>query len=74
MNTSQLIREAVSLPIEERALVADSVLRSINPSEASIDEHWAEEAENRLAELRAGLVEAVPGEQVFNKIWQRFAL
>ena len=72
MNTKQLIDEAVSLPVEERALVADSLLRSLNQPEFGIDKKWAKEAKRRLAELRSGCVQAVPGEEVFEKVWERF--
>lgn len=71
MNTKQLIDEAVSLPIEERALVVDSLLRSMNQPESEIDKKWASEAKRRLAEFRSGRVEAIPGEDVFAKIWER---
>lgn len=72
MNTKQLIDEAVSLPVEERALVVDSLLRSLNQPEPEIDKKWAKEAQRRLVELRSGSVEAIPGEEVFGKIWKRF--
>ena len=72
MNTKQLIEEAVSLPVEERALVVDSLLRSLNQPESEIDKKWAREAKRRLNELRSGRVEAIPGEEVFRKIWGRF--
>ncbi|MDD4967645.1 addiction module protein [Halothiobacillus sp.] len=72
MNTKQLIDEAVSLPVEERALVVDSLLRSLNQPESEIDKKWAQEAKRRLNELRSGQVEAIPGEEVFRKVWDRF--
>ena len=72
MNTKKLIDEAVSLPVEERALIVDSLLRSLNPSESEIDKKWAAIAKRRLAELRSGSVKTVPGEEVFEKIWKRF--
>ena len=73
MNTKQLIDEAVSLPVEERALVVDSLLRSLNQPESEIDKKWANEAKRRLDELWSGRVEAIPGEEVFEKVWERFA-
>jgi putative addiction module component (TIGR02574 family) len=72
MNTKQLIDEAVSLPIEERALLVDSLLRSLNHPESEIDEIWGKEAKRRLEEFRSGKVQAIPGEDVFKKVWDRF--
>ena len=70
--TQDLIDEAISLPIEERALLVDSLLRSMNPLNEENDQKWASEAKTRLEELRSGKVKPVPGEEVFNKIWKRF--
>jgi len=72
MNIKKLIDEAVSLPVEERALVVDSLLRSLNQPESEIDKQWAREAKRRLSELRSGYVEAIPGNAVFSKVWSRF--
>ncbi len=72
MNTKQLIDKVVSLPVEERALVADSLLRSLNQPESEIDREWAAVANRRLAELRSGSVKAVSGREVFEKIWKKF--
>lgn len=72
MNTKQLIEEVVSLPVEERALVADSLLRSLNQPESEIDRKWLDVAQRRLSELRSGAVKPVPGEEVFQKILSKF--
>jgi len=66
MNTKQLIDEAVSLPVEERALVVDSLLRSLNQPESEIDRKWAAVAQRRLAEIRSGAVEPVPGKKMYD--------
>ena len=72
MNTQELINEAVMLPVEDRARLVDSLLRSLNSPEAQIDEAWVSVASRRLAELRSGKVESVQGQEVFEKIHQRF--
>ena len=54
-------------------MVVESILRSLNPPETDIDKKWALVAKRRLAELRTGEVVAVPGDEVFRKIWNRFA-
>jgi putative addiction module component (TIGR02574 family) len=72
MNTKELIEQAIALPVEERALVVDSLLRSLNPPQSEIDAQWAKEAKRRLSELRSGKVDAVPGEAVFERIRDRF--
>ena len=72
--TRDIIREAVALPVEERALVVDSLLRSLNPPDPEVDRKWAAVAKRRLEELRSGRVKSVPGEEVFEKIRQRFSV
>jgi putative addiction module component (TIGR02574 family) len=72
VTTKEIIEEVASLPVEERAMVADSILRSLNPPDAGIDRKWAHVAHRRLAELHSGKVKPIPGEQVFAKVWKRF--
>ncbi len=73
MKTKDLIDEALFLPVEERAQVVDSILKSMNPPEAETDKKWVEVAKQRLSELRSGKTNSVPGNEVFNKIWKRYS-
>ena len=72
MNTKELIEEAISLPVEERTLVVDSLLRSLNQPDSKMDKKWSIIAKKRLAELRSGKVKPVPGQEVFNRIWEKY--
>lgn len=60
MNTKKLIDGVVALPVEERALVVDSLLRSLNQPESGMDNKWILVARKRLAKMRSGSVEAIP--------------
>jgi Putative addiction module component len=73
MKTKDIIKEMLSLPIEQRAIVADSLLKSLNPPETEIDNKWIAVAKTRLAELRTSKAEGVNGEEVFKKIWKKFS-
>jgi hypothetical protein len=72
MKTKELIAEAVSLPVEDRALLVDCLLRSLNAPEPTIDEKWIAVAKDRLQQLRAGEVTAQPASEVFKTIAARF--
>ena len=72
MKTKELIAEAVSLPVEERALLVDSLLKSLNTPEPAIDKKWIAVAQERLQQLRSGDVTAQPAHEVFKKIAARF--
>ena len=72
MNTRQLIDEAVCLPVEQRALVLESLLKSFNNTESDNDSKWLVVAKKRLVEMRAGTVKVIAGDKVFEKIWTRF--
>lgn len=54
-------------------MVIDSLLRSLNSPEVGIDKKWVSVARRRLMELRSGDVKAVSGDEVFEKIRNRFA-
>ncbi len=72
MNTAALIEEAVSLPVEERTLVVESLLQSLNRPVSEIDQEWKRVAQKRLAAIQNGEVQVVDGEKVFNNIWHSF--
>ena len=72
-DVKEMIREAESLPVEERAKLVDSLLRSLNPTDAAIDRKWVAVARRRLKELRSGKVNAVPADVVFAEVQKLFA-
>jgi putative addiction module component (TIGR02574 family) len=55
-----LLREALALPPEARAALADSLLESLDESaDASAEEEWDKEIAGRVADLDAGKVKVV---------------
>ncbi len=73
MKTKDLITEVIDLPIEERAMVVDSILKSLNPTQSDIEKKWAAVAKRRLKELRSGEVEGIPGDDIFQRTWGKFS-
>ncbi len=70
MKTDELFEEVVSLPVKERVRLAERIFQSLNAPDVEIDALWAAEAQRRLADVRSGKVETVPGELVFERIRQ----
>ena len=70
--TRKIIDEALSLPVEERAHIADSLLKSLNKPDPDIDEKWIAIAKERLEEIRSGKVKPIPGKEIFDRIHKRF--
>lgn len=69
----EIIQEATSLPVEERALVVDSLLRSLNTPDPAIEKEWLTVAQQRLDDLSAGKAKKIPGDEVFARIRERFS-
>ncbi len=67
-----IIQEVSELPVEDRVMVIDSLLCTINMPNPDIDREWAETAKHRLAEMRSGHVNPIPGNEVFSRIKKRF--
>lgn len=72
LSTTEIICEAESLPIEERVLLVDSLLRSLNQPNASIDKQWIEITRRRRVELQSGQVTGAPMEAVLARLRARF--
>ncbi|MBI2839962.1 MAG: addiction module protein [Acidobacteria bacterium] len=69
--TKEIIHEEAALPVEERALVVDSLLRTLNSPDSELDGEWVAVAKRRLMELRSGRVKPVPGSEVLAKARRR---
>ena len=71
-SAEEIIREAESLPVEQRAAIVDRLLRTLNPPDPAVDSEWIRVASRRLAELRSGSVTPVPAEDVIARIEKHF--
>jgi len=69
MTLDQIAEEALALPSEARALLADRLVESLDAAEANrIDRLWATEARRRRDEVRQGLVQTIPGDEALASV------
>jgi putative addiction module component (TIGR02574 family) len=70
MTIEQLASEALSLPIEARALLAEQLVESLDISAPAsrLDELWAAEAQRRLVEVRSGRAQTISGEEAAARV------
>jgi putative addiction module component (TIGR02574 family) len=67
-NLRDILRAALSLDVRDRARLAQELLASLDAvSPEDAERLWADEAERRLAEFRAGRISAVPADEVAQK-------
>ncbi|MFH1530709.1 MAG: addiction module protein [Pseudomonadota bacterium] len=64
MGNKEILDHALRLPPEERFLIIEGLLRSLDEPDATIDAVWATEAEARLRAVRSGKVDTVPADEV----------
>ena len=67
----QIQAEAMKLPAEERAELADRLWASLEP-QAEIDAAWDAEIERRVRQLEAGEVETIPHETVIAELRAKY--
>jgi putative addiction module component (TIGR02574 family) len=69
LTLEQLTAEAMRLPIESRALLADRLVESLDsPELEDIQQLWTAEAIRRRDEIRSGRIQSIPGEQVMDEV------
>ena len=67
MDSKKVLEYALALGPDEKFLVVEGILRSLDEPDASLDVIWGEEAERRLVAYRAGNLGAVPMEDLFSE-------
>jgi putative addiction module component (TIGR02574 family) len=68
MTAKKIESEALNLDIQARAKLAGKLLLSLDePTTSEVERLWLDEAERRLAEYRAGKVQGVPANEVFQR-------
>ena len=70
---AEVFKNALKLEVHDRAALAKRLLASLEElSEEEAERLWAEEAQRRLEEYRAGRARAVPAEEVVKKAEKLF--
>ncbi|MEE8057608.1 MAG: addiction module protein [Pseudomonadales bacterium] len=65
MGSKEILDQALSLKPEEKFIIVEGLLKSLDEPDRKIDEIWAEEAEKRLKAYREGSLEGIPMEEIF---------
>ncbi len=69
MTVEQIAVEALSLPSEARALLADKLVESLDPAEDGIVRQLGvSEANRRLDDVRSGRVQTIPGDEALARV------
>ncbi|HEX9787388.1 MAG TPA: addiction module protein [Candidatus Binatia bacterium] len=67
-NLAEILKNAMSLDVRDRATLAERLLASLEElTEEEAERLWAEESQRRLEQYRAGRAKAVPAEEVHKK-------
>ena len=68
MDFQSLEREALALPVDERAQLARDLLASLESlSDQELEALWLVEASARARQLESGEVQGIPAEEVFRE-------
>lgn len=66
MGTNEIIQEAINLKPQEKYLIIESLILSLNEPDRDIEKIWIEESEKRLDEYKKGNLKTLSFEEVFN--------
>lgn len=73
LTVEQIAEEALALPSEARALLADRLAESLDPLEDGYaHELWVKEALRRRDDVRSGRVQTIPGDEALARIRRMF--
>ena len=67
MSSKEILEQAKGLKPEEKFMIVEGLLKSLDEPDRKIDEIWVEEAEKRVNAYRNGRLEGVSMEEVFRE-------
>ncbi|MBW1615005.1 MAG: addiction module protein [Deltaproteobacteria bacterium] len=65
MGGKKILRRAIELKPEERFMLVEGLLKSLDSPDHQSDEIWAKKAEKRLIAYREGKLAEIPMEEMF---------
>jgi putative addiction module component (TIGR02574 family) len=72
-DTRKIIDEAMKLDPSARAMVAETLLDSLEVgADFEISEAWRKEIRRRCSEIDDGSLELIPGERVLDELWAKY--
>ena len=71
---SELLEKALGLSTQERGLLIDRLIETLDnePAEEGVEAAWGEEIKRRVDDIRSGRVKTIPGEQVLRELAEEF--
>jgi putative addiction module component (TIGR02574 family) len=71
---SEVLQRALTLSSQERGLLIDRLIESLDdgPAEEGVEEAWAHEIKRRVDDVRSGKVKMIPGEQLLRRLAKEF--
>ena len=70
---SELLEKALALSAQDRGLLIDRLIASLDedPADEGVEAAWDEEIKHRIDDIRSGRVKTIPGEQVLGRLKAR---
>ena len=70
-DAAELLKDALALPPEGRAALANSLLESLDQEvDEGAEEAWRQEVYRRLLEIDSGAVALIPWEEAKRRLWR----
>jgi putative addiction module component (TIGR02574 family) len=72
---SELLEKALALSAQDRGLIVDRLVKSLDegPAEEGVEAAWADEIKRRVEEIQSGKAKMIPGEEVDRRLAARLS-
>ena len=68
MSSKDILEQALELKPDERFMVVEGLIKSLDEVDSSLEKTWTDESEKRLKAFHAGELEGMSVEEMFKKV------